>query len=68
MDLTLSKFFNLNGGDGRWKLQIRGESFNTFNLVNPNGFSSLANTSTTFGVISTYRAPRRVQLAAKINF
>jgi hypothetical protein len=67
MDLTLSKFFNLNG-DGRWKLQIRGESFNTFNLVNPNGFSSLNNTSTTFGVISSYRAPRRVQLAAKINF
>ena len=39
MDITLSKNFNLNG-DGRWKLQIRGESFNTFNLVNPNGFSS----------------------------
>jgi hypothetical protein len=67
MDLTLSKFFNLNG-EGRWKLQIRGESFNTFNLVNPNGFSSLNNTSTTFGVISSYRAPRRVQIAAKINF
>ena len=67
MDITLSKSFNLSP-EGRWKLQIRGESFNTFNLVNPAGISSTNITSTTFGVISSYRAPRRVQLAAKINF
>ena len=67
MDLTLSKYFNLNH-DGGWQLQIRGETFNTFNLVNPNGISSTNITSSTFGVISSYRAPRRVQLAAKITF
>jgi Carboxypeptidase regulatory-like domain/TonB-dependent Receptor Plug Domain len=67
MDITLSKTFKLDG-EGRWNLQLRGESFNTFNLVNPNGFSSTNITSSTFGVISSYRAPRRVQIAAKLNF
>jgi hypothetical protein len=36
--------------------------------VEPNGYSSTNITSTTFGVISSFRSPRRVQLAAKINF
>ena len=54
--------------DNRATLQLRLETFNTLNLVNPNGISSTNITSTTFGVISSYRAPRRVQLAAKIYF
>jgi hypothetical protein len=61
------KTFNLLR-EGRAKLQLRLETFNTLNLVEPNGFSSVNITSSTFGVISTYRAPRRVQLGAKLNF
>ena len=67
LDASLMKNFNLLA-EGKAKLQLRLESFNTLNLVEPNGFSSTNITSTTFGVISSYRAPRRVQLAAKINF
>jgi hypothetical protein len=67
MDASLMKNFNLVG-EGKVKMQLRLESFNTLNLVEPNGFSSTNITSSTFGVISSYRAPRRVQLAAKINF
>ena len=67
MDASLMKNFNLVS-DGRAKLQLRLETFNTLNLVEPNGYSSVNITSATFGVISSFRAPRRVQLAAKINF
>jgi len=67
MDASLMKNFNLLKEE-KAKLQLRLESFNTFNLVEPNGYSSVNITSSTFGVISTYRAPRRVQIAAKINF
>jgi hypothetical protein len=48
--------------------QFRGESFNTLNWVNPSGFASTNNTSTVFGQISAFRAPRRVQLALKFIF
>jgi hypothetical protein len=54
--------------EGRVKLQARAEAFNILNWVNPNGFSSANITSTTFGVISSFRAARRVQLALKLNF
>ena len=67
IDMSLMKNFNILA-EGRAKLQLRLESFNTFNLVEPNGYSSTNITSSTFGVISSFRAPRRVQLAAKINF
>jgi hypothetical protein len=49
-------------------MQIRGESFNTLNWVNPSGFASLNNTSTVFGQINAFRAARRVQLAMKLVF
>jgi len=67
LDASIMKNFNLTH-EGRFKLQLRGESFNTLNWVNPNGFSSLNNTSTSFGQISSFRAARRIQIAAKINF
>jgi hypothetical protein len=66
-DLTLAKSFDVSK-EGRVKMQLRGEAFNALNWVNPNGFSSTNNTSTTFGVISSYRAARRVQVAFKLNF
>ena len=66
-DLTLAKSFELSP-EGRVKLQLRGEAFNALNWVNPSGFSSTNNTSPTFGVISSYRASRRIQLALKLSF
>ena len=52
----------------RFSLQMRGESFNTFNHPNPSGFASLLNTSSLFGGIGSFREARVVQLAAKLYF
>ena len=48
--------------------QFRLETLNTLNWVNPSGFASTNITSTVFGQISGFRAPRRVQLALKVTF
>ena len=68
-------FFNLDASalknfsmTERTNLQFRFETLNTFNWVNPNGFASANNTSTVFGQISSFRAPRRVQLGLKFIF
>ena len=66
-DTSLIKNFALSR-DNRWKLQLRGEAFNVLNWVNPSGFASLNITSTNFGQINSFRAARRMQVAAKINF
>ncbi len=65
LDASLIKNFSITE---RARLQFRAESFNTFNWVNPNGFASANNTSTVFGEINSFRAPRRVQLALKLIF
>jgi hypothetical protein len=49
-------------------LQMRLETYNTMNWVNPSGFASTVNTATNFGQISSFRAARRIALGAKINF
>jgi hypothetical protein len=68
-------FFNLDASllrnfrvTERSTLQFRFETFNTLNWVNPSGFASTDNTSTVFGQISSFRTPRRVQIALKLNF
>jgi len=66
LDASLIKNFNLT--ENRLKLQFRFETLNTLNWVNPSGFASTNITSTVFGEISTFRAPRRVQLALKLIF
>jgi hypothetical protein len=65
LDGALMKNFSLTE---RVKLQLRGEALNTTNHANPNGFGSTNITSSSFGEISTYRAPRRIQIAAKLTF
>jgi hypothetical protein len=67
LDASLIKNFNL-AKEGRWKLQIRAEGFNILNAVNPSGIASANITATNFGQINSFRAARRMQLAAKINF
>jgi hypothetical protein len=65
LDGALMKNFNVTE---RIKLQLRGEANNATNHANPNGFGSTNITSSSFGEISTYRAPRRIQIAAKLTF
>ena len=65
LDASLLKNFSIKE---RASLQFRFETFNTLNWVNPLGFASANNTVTTFGEISSFRAPRRVQLALKLIF
>ena len=48
LDASLMKNFNLSK-EGQWKLQMRLETYNTMNWVNPVGFASAVNTSTVFG-------------------
>ena len=52
----------------RAQLQLRLETFNTFNHPNPNGIASLNITSAAFGQINSYRDPRLVQIAGKFTF
>ena len=61
------KNFNLTH-EGRAKLQIRGEAFNILNWVNPSAYASTNITVASFGQVNTFRAARRIQLAAKITF
>ncbi len=65
LDASAMKNFLLTES-GRWSLQLRGEFFNVTNHPNPNGFGSTNNTSTLFGEITSFRAPRIVQLGAKL--
>jgi len=65
VDFTMSKNFRF-GESAR--LQLRAEAFNIFNHTNMRSFSSLNNTSTSFGVIGTVRDPRTMQFGAKISF
>jgi hypothetical protein len=65
LDASLIKNFKITE---RITTQLRGESFNTLNWVNPSGFASLNNTATNFGQINSFRAARRIQLALKLIF
>jgi hypothetical protein len=68
VDLAVSRVFRLPGDV---RLSVRAEGTNVFNLVNlsppGNGVPSGA-TSTTFGVIRTANAMRRMQLGVRLTF
>ena len=66
-NLDASAMKNFKVGE-RVNIQLRGESFNTLNHPNPNGFGSTNITSSLFGQITSFRAPRRIQLALKVTF
>jgi hypothetical protein len=65
LDASIMKNFLLNES-GRWSLQMRGEFFSVTNHPNPNGFGSTNSTSTQFGEITSFRAPRIVQIGGKL--
>jgi hypothetical protein len=65
LDFALMKNFDFKE---RLHLQLRGEAVNATNHPNPNGFFSTNITSSSFGEINTYRAPRRIQIALKLTF
>ena len=48
-------------------LQLRLETFNTFNHGNPSGIDTTVGDST-FGAVTGWHDPRNVQLGAKVNF
>jgi hypothetical protein len=63
-DLTLEKSFSVRE---RWKLDVRGEFYNLFNhtMFNVPGFTFGA---ADFGVVSSARPGRTIQLAARLSF
>jgi hypothetical protein len=65
IDASLMKNFRIAE---KVNTQFRLETLNTLNWVNPSGFASTNITSTVFGQISGFRAPRRMQLALKFTF
>ena len=68
VDLAISRDFRL---PRKMKLTFRGEATNAFNIVNlgqPGASVPSGATSTTFGVIRSASAMRRVQLGARLTF
>ncbi len=68
VDLAISRDFRL---PRKMKLTFRGEATNAFNIVNlgqPGNSVPSGATSTTFGVIRSANAMRRVQLGARLTF
>jgi hypothetical protein len=63
LDLTISKNFRF-GEEDRYRLQLRGESFNTFNTTNFRAIQTNV-TSAAFGQVTTVRDPRIIQLGVK---
>jgi hypothetical protein len=66
VDLSLAKTFHLPK-EGH-QLQLRGEAFNAFNLVNFTGLSATVNTPTTFGQVTGTSEPRVVQFGLRYEF
>jgi hypothetical protein len=63
LDLTVSKNFRF-GEEDRYRLQLRGESFNTFNTTNFRTISTNV-TAINFGQVTAVRDPRIIQLGLK---
>ena len=65
-DMSLTKIFRLSSANNQ-RLEVRIEAFNVFDNVqlnNPNGAMNNAN----FGRITSARAPRVMQIAARFEF
>ena len=65
VDMTIARTFRITE---RKTLQFRAEATNAFNIVNLSNPGTNANTSSTFGKITTARAMRQAQLGLKFVF
>jgi hypothetical protein len=65
VDMTIARSFRLTE---RKSLQFRGEATNALNLVNLSNPGTNANTTSTFGKITTANAMRQMQLGLKLVF
>ncbi|HVQ36542.1 MAG TPA: hypothetical protein VMS31_03365, partial [Pyrinomonadaceae bacterium] len=68
VDLAISRDFHLNE---RFRLRFRGEATNVFNMVNlgqPGASVPSGATSTTFGVITSANAMRKMQFGLRLTF
>jgi hypothetical protein len=52
----------------RWKLEIRSDFFNIMNHGNPSNLGTSLSSSGTLGTVTSYTAPRIIQLAMKLYF
>ncbi len=66
-NIDMGVFRDLDVG-GRFKLQLRVEMINAFNIVNLNNPGNDLNAPSTFGRIRTARRMREVQLGARLSF
>ncbi len=66
-DWDMAGIRNFNFGE-RFRLQFRGEFFNTFNHTNFNGLGVNVDTPSTFGKLTTTHSPRVIQLGLKLYF
>jgi hypothetical protein len=65
VDMTIARTFRLTE---RFRLQFRGEATNAFNIVNLENPETNANTTATFGRVTTARPMRQAQLGLKLIF
>ena len=64
-DVSLIKNFQFAE---RVRLQLRFESFNTFNHGSPNAINTTFGSGAAFGTVTGYHDPRNLQLGAKLQF
>jgi hypothetical protein len=64
-DMALSRPFQVRE---RWKLEIRSDFFNIMNHGNPSNLGTSLSSSGTLGTVTSYTAPRIIQLAMKLYF
>lgn len=68
-NFDLSLFKNNHFHEGQWNVQFRVEFFNAFNRVQFSNPNTQADSSTSFGVVSSQsNSPRQIQLALKLLF
>jgi len=64
-DMAVSRPFQLRE---RWKIEFRADFFNILNHGNPSGLGTTVSNSGTFGQVTSFTAPRIIQMAMKLYF
>ncbi len=64
-DMNITRMFQLTE---RWQVQLRADFFNIMNHANWNAPNTNVSSSNTFGTVTSFSAPRIVQMALKVYF